>query len=122
MSKKTILIVDDDKNILNGLAEILGIVGFEVIKADAGTEALKILSIKNIDLLIVDILMPEVDGKKILSLLKEAEPDMPIIIITGFDIEITREYATKYKANGFLPKPIEAEDLINLVNKILQEN
>ncbi len=120
MSKKTILIVDDDKNILNGLAEILEMVGFEVIKANAGTEALKILSIKNIDLIIADILMPEIDGKKILSLVKEIEPDTPIIIITGFDIEITREYATKYKANGFLPKPIEAEDLINLVNKILK--
>ena len=83
---KTILIVDDELYILDSMQRMLSALKYSILTASSGSEALDILASNDVNLIIVDIRMPEIDGKKIFTKVREVEPDIPVIIITGGDI------------------------------------
>jgi len=116
--EKTILIVDDELYILDSMQRMLSTFHYRILTAASGSEALDTLASNDVDLIIVDIRMPEIDGKKIFTKVHEIEPDIPVIIITGMDIEDGKAFADKHGAYGFLAKPIEMETLKPLIEGV----
>ena len=84
---KKILLVDDEERLLNSMAQRLVLLGFEVIKASSGTKAVKIAKKNYIDMAIVDLKMPDMDGLVTITKLKEIIPDMKTILLTGYGSE-----------------------------------
>ena len=78
-----VLIVDDEKDFLDIMAERLGARGMEVSTATSAENALKMVLKESFDAVIMDLMMPEMDGFKALKLFKETRPDLPIILLTA---------------------------------------
>jgi len=94
-----------------------------VVEATDGVDALKKLSSEKIDLILADINMPVMDGLKLVSLVR-GNPnykDIPIIIVTTEGAEEDRKRALAIGANAYLPKPIQTQELIKLVNGLLPD-
>ena len=119
---KKILVADDDENIRSSLASILSIEGYNVITAENGEETMDKIKEESPDLLILDLMMPEMDGASVAFDLnsKTTGKKIPIIIVSGLVLEDTGK---KFDANSgalFLKKPFEIQELIDLVAKALK--
>ncbi|NNK99596.1 MAG: sigma-54-dependent Fis family transcriptional regulator [Xanthomonadales bacterium] len=113
--KGRILLVDDEEIVLRSCQRILAGDDYEIDTARDGLEALGLINRNHYDMLILDIKMPKMDGIEVLRRVKEAKPDIDVIMITGLhDIE-TAVKAMKLGALDYLPKPFEPEDLLMLV-------
>jgi two-component system chemotaxis response regulator CheY len=95
--------------------------GAHVIEATDGVDALKKLSSDKVDLILCDINMPVMDGLKLVSLVRSNPTfkDIPIIMVTTEGAEEDRKRALAIGANAYLPKPIQTQELIKLVNTYL---
>ena len=117
--KRRILVVDDDELVRNSLACGLRSEGFEVLAAPDGKTSLKILGFEDVDVVLADLRMPGMDGMELLRKAKELNPDLPVIIITGYaDVEGAVE-AMKAGAHDFLAKPVKIAELIEIVRRAL---
>ena len=119
-----ILVVEDSPTMrqLIGFA-MKRIAGSKVIEATDGVDALKKLSSEKIDLILADINMPVMDGLKLVSLVRgnPIYKDIPIIIITTEGAEEDKKRALAIGANAYLPKPIQTQELIKLVNGFINQ-
>lgn len=86
-SLKKILLVDDEERLLNSMGQRLALMGFEVMKASSGTKAVEIAKKTQIDLAIVDLKMPDMDGLITITRLKEIIPDLETVLLTGYGSE-----------------------------------
>ena len=114
-----ILIVDDDPNLLVLLAEQLRSDGFEIITARDGEEALRRLSRGWPDLLVIDMMMPRMDG---LTLAREvkAQADLPIIVLTAIDTADSKADLLDEVAEDYITKPYHYPELRARINRILR--
>src|SRR5574341_442429 len=119
---KKILIVDDDEILVSMLIETLDSFGYQAQGAKNGEEALQKIDSSEFDLVITDIRMPKMDGISFLKTLKEKEPKLPVILITGFSLAYTQQRAIQEGADGYLVKPFKIEKIEELVKNLLQEN
>lgn len=119
---KKVLVIDDTKNIRVLLSTCLEIRGYDVITADNGIEALKIIRDieNNIDLIFLDIRMPGISGTEVLKEIKEARRGCPVIIMTAFATVKNAIECTKLGALVYLQKPF-SPDRINLVLDEIEE-
>jgi len=110
---KKILLVDDEERLLDSMAQRLTLLGFEAIKAPSGTRAIDIVSKTKIDLAIVDLKMPDMDGLATITRLKQMAPDMKTVLLTGYGSEKTRQ-KTKSLGSDYFEKDSMGElwDLI----------
>ncbi|WP_419660281.1 two component system response regulator, sigma54-specific [Desulfosarcina variabilis str. Montpellier] len=115
----SILIADDEPSILQSLGGLLTDEGFEVLTADNGYEALKIIDAEAPDLVILDIWMPGIDGIETLKEIKKAHPVLPVIIITGHGNVETAVKATKLGAFDLIEKPLNIDKIIVAINNAL---
>lgn len=116
MSKPVILIVDDEEGIRESLSGILEDDGYDVLTADSGEEAVKILRETSPDLIFLDIWLTGMDGIKTLQEIKAMKPDVSVIMISGHgSIELAVK-ATQTGAYDFLEKPLSLERVL-LVSK-----
>ncbi len=90
-SAKNILLVDDEERLLNSIAQRISLLGFTPIKATSGIKAIEIARQTRIDLAIVDLKMPEMDGLVTITKLKEIYPDLKTVLLTGYGSEKTRQ-------------------------------
>ncbi len=90
-NKKYILLVDDEERLLNSMAQRISLLGFEAIKASSGIKALDIAKKTRIDLAIVDLKMPDMDGLVTITKLKEIAPDLRTVLLTGYGSEKTKQ-------------------------------
>lgn len=114
-----ILIVEDSPTMRQLISFAMKrIANSKVFEATDGVDALKKLSSEKIDLILADINMPVMDGLKLVSLVRgnPAYKDIPIIIITTEGAEEDKKKALAIGANAYLPKPIQTQELIKLVN------
>ncbi len=88
---RKILLVDDEERLLNSMAQRLTLLGFEAIKASSGTQAIELASTTKIDLAIVDLKMPDMDGLVTITRLKEINPDLQTVLLTGYGSEKTQK-------------------------------
>jgi DNA-binding NtrC family response regulator len=108
--KGRILLVDDEEIVLRSCQRILG-GEYEIDTARDGLEALALVNRNDYDLLVLDIKMPKMDGIEVLRRVKEARPDIDVIMVTGLHEIGTAVKAMKLGAQDYLPKPFEPEDL-----------
>jgi two-component system NtrC family response regulator len=116
---ETILIVDDEKNYLLVLKELLGEEGYEVITAQSAAEALSIFQEMELDLVITDMKMPRMSGMELLSVLKEKDPHLPVIMMTAYGTVEKAVEAMKKGAYDYIIKPFDNEILKKTVVKAL---
>jgi CheY-like chemotaxis protein len=119
---KRILVVDDDENILNLEKTILEQKGFQVTTAAGGAEALKVLADQSFDLILLDVMMPEVDGFTVCRKIKE-EPrlrDIPVIFLTAKGGGEALAEGFESGAVMYINKPFTANKLLTIVNTMLE--
>jgi DNA-binding NtrC family response regulator len=117
--KFTVLVVDDERNIREGLAEALALEGHGVITAADGEEALAALGREEVDLVLTDLRMPKVGGGDLLKRVAAEWPTVPVIILTGHGTIETAVQAMRDGAYDFLTKPVDLERLGLLVKRAL---
>jgi len=119
-----ILVVDDEPHIRRVLEAILGKEGFEVLVAVDGPQGLEELSTEEVDLVILDLMMPGANGLEILSKIRSdpLRENTPVIILTAKGQDTDREAALAGGANDFLTKPFSPKKLIARIHEILGEN
>jgi len=119
---KRILVVDDDENILNLERTILEQKGFEVTAAQGGAEALKLLADKTYDLVLLDVMMPEVDGFTVCRKIKEDDrlKDVPVIFLTAKGGGEALAEGFESGAVMYINKPFTANKLLTIVNTMLE--
>jgi|GEM_PF-1752376 DNA-binding response OmpR family regulator len=116
-----ILVVDDEEGIRKTLKRILEKEGHFVETADSYKEACERFVERDFDLIIMDIVLPDVSGTELLKFLKEAGYENPIVMITGKPSIETVQEAVRYKAFDYITKPIERREFLEVVNKALEE-
>jgi DNA-binding NtrC family response regulator len=117
-----VLIVDDEEVLRDVLDAVLRREGFEVLMASSGEEALAVLDEDdNIDLVILDIMLPGISGIDTLRSLRISNPSLPVIIITAFSSIDGAIQAMKHGAFHYIPKPFKNEEVILTVNKALEQ-
>ncbi len=119
MHEETILIVDDEKNIVSTISMTLKTGGYRILSAESGDEALDVAKNKEIDLAIFDIMMPGIDGLELLKMFRKKWPEVIIVIMSGHGTISTAVQATKLGAYDFLEKPISREKLLLTVRRAL---
>jgi CheY-like chemotaxis protein len=120
ISGKTILIVDD--SFINRQLIIGFLIGYEIniIEAGNGQEALDILTNTLPDLILLDLIMPELDGFEFLEILRTKNIKIPIIVLTAYLKESTFQRCMDLGVNGYLNKPYRLNELLNLMNDIFK--
>ncbi len=118
---KRILVVDDDPYILMSLEFVMKKGGNEVMIARNGTEALEIINTKKPDLLLLDIMMPDVDGLSICSYVKSTEglKDMIVVFLSARTQEADIEKGLSLGAAKYICKPFSTRDLVKQVTQLL---
>lgn len=125
---QTILLTDDEPSIRNSLREILEMEAYRILEAGSGSEALTMLGQHRVDLMMLDIKMPDKDGMEVLRELNEQGLDVAVIMLTGHGTVDTAVEATQLGAFDFLQKPPDLNRLLVSVRnaldreKLVQEN
>lgn len=117
---ENILLVDDDKYILDILSELLKRWGYNPIKAASGEEALEKLEKMSVDLVITDIVMPEMDGYALINKILEKYPDTIIIVLTGYPSFDSAVQSIRGGAYDFLAKPVNSEELKMKIERCIE--
>jgi len=123
---KKMLIVDDVNDLRIGLVDIFNNEGFEVYEAENGNEAMKIIDSTAIDILVTDILMPEMDGIELTKAAKQKLPNLRTIAISGGgrqlkssqDIDYLKQSKTLAGVDEILKKPFQPTEIIQLVKNL----
>ncbi len=120
---RTILVADDEKGIRDTLKRLLEYENYNVLLAEDGKRALEMIASEAVDLLLLDIKMPAMDGLEVLSRVHDSHPDLPVVIISGHGTIQTAVEATRLGAFDFIEKPIGADRILLVIrNGLAQGN
>ena len=119
---KRILLVDDDEMVLIALQELLGFKGYETRAVPGGAEALDALQGEVFDLVILDVIMPGMDGYEVCRRIRGEERwrKLPVVMLTAMSGEEDRKKGEEAGADLFLPKPVSPHMLLSLVETALR--
>ena len=119
--KGTILMVDDEEIIIDVSIDMLEKIGYRVLKALSGKEAISEYqaSSAKIDLVILDLIMPKISGGEVYDKLKEINPQVKVLLSSGYSVDGQATEILKRGCNGFIQKPFNMEELSRKVNEIL---
>ncbi len=120
MPQHTILVVDDEASQVQILSGFLKKKGFEIQKANSGTEAMKIIEKSPIDLVLTDFKMPDMDGMQVLKNTKAINPDIDVILMTAFGSVESVIEAMKAGAADYLTKPVDLGQLELIINRAVE--
>ena len=122
MNEITILVVDDEPGIIAMLSGLLEDEGYAVVTADRGREALSLLKGNRVDLVMLDLRLPDLDGLEVLKQIRVDDANLPVIMMSGHGTIPTAVEATKLGAYDFIEKPLEpVERLLLVVEHALNE-
>jgi DNA-binding NtrC family response regulator len=113
--KGKILVVDDQESMRALLQDMLEVIGYDVMLAEGGEQALAILRENEFALVLSDLNMPGMDGTALLRSIKSSTPNLPVVIITGYGTFHTEKRVMKEGADGYISKPCT----INKIDKTL---
>jgi DNA-binding NtrC family response regulator len=115
-----LLIIDDNKEILTALVDFLSKKKYDVVSASDGLDGLKLLETEQqgFNLVITDLVMPNISGVGLISIIKKKFPDLPVIAITGWG-EHPEALATEAQANRVLEKPFDLSELDTVIKELL---
>lgn len=118
---RRILVVDDEPPCRDVLVRQLNRLGHEASEASDGQKALQQISSERYDLVITDLRMPHLDGLHLLDAIKEIDPLIPVIMISGYNVLEDVVEALKLGAENFLAKPVDQKALAKVVNQVLDQ-
>lgn len=122
VARHRILVVDDDEHIQKSLSQYLEMEDFEVEVASSGQEALDRAALQAFDLVLLDIMMPEMDGFEVVEILRaqEATSRVPIILLTarGQDTDVLKGY--HLGVSSYLTKPFNLDELVETIREVLE--
>ncbi|WP_145319764.1 MULTISPECIES: response regulator transcription factor [Paenibacillus] len=118
--RSTILIVDDDEKIVSMLRRGLAFEGYEVQTASNGAEGLSKLMDKEPDIVVLDVMMPQIDGFEVCRRLREAGSKVPVLMLTAKDEVQSRVTGLDTGADDYLVKPFALEELLARVRALLR--
>lgn len=116
----TVLVVDDNKGVLEFLLLLLSKHGLVVVGASSGSECLAIVKSRPVDLIVLDVMMPVMDGLQVARELKNICPAVPVILLTARDDMNTRAAAMELGVGEFVAKPVNNRDLLNRIRTQLR--
>jgi two-component system response regulator PilR (NtrC family) len=116
-----VLIVDDEEVLRDVLEVVLRREGFEIVSASTGEEALSMLDGEEVDLVILDVMLPGISGIDTLRAIRISNPNLPVIVITAFSSIDGAIEAMKHGAFHYIPKPFKNEEVVMTVNKALEQ-
>lgn len=119
----TALVIDDQETILSVVDDMLTAVGMKVLLAQGGSPGIKIFRehFQKIDLVLLDMKMPGMDGDEVFAQLHEIKPDIRVIIASGFGERETMAHFADHKTVAFIQKPYRFQALIEKVAAVLQD-
>lgn len=123
MSTKTsILLVEDEENLHEALRLNLELEGYEVTSAFTGSDALQKVQGEYFDLIILDVMLPELDGITVTETIRVSNNDVPILILSAKNASSDRVTGLKKGADDYLTKPFNLEELLLRVQKLIDKN
>jgi len=120
--KYSILLVEDEENLQEALKLNLELEGYEVSSSFTGTEALNMFKQEHFDLIILDVMLPELDGISVCETIRLQNPDIPILILSAKNSSADRVLGLKKGADDYLTKPFNLEELLLRVNKLIRKS
>ncbi len=117
---KTILIIEDDVSILRGLKDNLEYEGYAVIAQTEGEKGMKLALEKNVDLILLDIMLPGINGFEICRKMKKEKPELPIIMITARGSEMDKVSGLDIGADDYVTKPFSIPELLARIRAVLR--
>jgi DNA-binding NtrC family response regulator len=120
--KDKILVIDDQPSVRFGLRRLLEGEGYRVLEAETGAQALPIVTENAPELILLDLRLPDIDGLDLLTKIKEIDDDVPVIILTAHGTIETAITALKNGAENFFTKPFDAESILILLAKTLEQS
>lgn len=120
--KFSILLVEDEENLQEALKLNLELEGYEITGAYDGAEALNAVQKEYFDLIILDVMLPEVDGITVCETIRLSNPDIPILILSAKNSSADRVLGLKKGADDYLTKPFNLEELLIRVNNLIKKS
>lgn len=117
---ESILVVDDDGQVRKTLSSLLSEEGYSVVTAENGKQATKISEKSRFDMALIDIKLPDMEGTALLQRLKQNQPHMVKIIITGFPTLENAMETVNEGADGYILKPFDVQKLLEMIRKHLK--
>lgn len=122
MAKKySILLVEDEENLQEALKLNLELEGYEVTSSYDGADALRVVQREHFDLIILDVMLPELDGIAVVETIRLKNTDLPILILSAKNSSADRVLGLKKGADDYLTKPFNLEELLLRVKKLLKK-
>lgn len=121
LENKRVLVVDDNPDIIGALSDFLELNGCKIFTATSGREAIDIVKHKDIEVALLDVRLPDINGVSLLDILKKEDPTIAVIMMTGYSTHKDVIDAMKKGASDFLLKPFEYDNLIMVMIRALRE-
>src|ERR1700712_2989015 len=118
----TILLVEDEENLHEALKLNLELEGYKIVSAMDGMQALKALQNQYFDLMILDIMLPEMDGIEVLESIRIQNNELPVLILSAKNSSADRILGLKKGADDYLTKPFNLEELLLRVSKLIKKS
>jgi DNA-binding response OmpR family regulator len=122
MKRPVVLVIEDDAPIRRGLVDALTFAGYEALQSADGREALEMAVECELDLILLDVMLPGRDGFAILDELRAARPTLPVIMVTARGAEEDRVRGLKTGADDYIVKPFSARELLARVEAVLRRS
>ena len=118
---KVILIVEDEPKTLVLIRDLLQVSGFKTIEATDGEKGVELAKTKKPDLILMDIMMPKMDGYTACREIKmdKTTKAIPVVMLTSLDYELNKELGRDMGANGYMTKPFNRQELLDVINQFL---
>jgi CheY-like chemotaxis protein len=113
---KTILIVEDEEGSRSFLARAVARAGFNVLAADCGERALETFRQNKVDIVLMDLFLPDIDGDEVLRQLRLQNPQVAVYLMTGYEDVVTLDNALAIGARGVLTKPLILEKITEFLS------
>lgn len=115
-----ILVVDDDKNTRRLLQAVLEHEGYQVSTAENGAAALSVMDEQHIDLVVLDIMMPEMDGYQFTKTLRETDNNLPILMVSAKQLPTDKKRGFLVGTDDYMTKPIDEEEMLLRIKALLR--
>ncbi len=122
MSRPVVLVVEDDTAIRRGLVDALRYAGYEVLESDNGSGGLELAIESPVDLVLLDVMLPKLNGFGVLKELRRSQPTLPVIMVTARGAEEDRVRGLTDGADDYVVKPFSAKELLARVDAVLRRS
>ena len=117
-----IMVVEDDKNVRRLMETVLTRYGYEPIPARDGAEALEIMDRKHVDLIVLDVMMPRMDGYEFTNILRTGGCNVPILMVTARETQNDKKRGFIVGADDYMVKPVDEEEMILRIAALLRRS